>query len=70
MAKQRAIVSNTSDKVGEFSLCYLEEGDLQFFATITERNTFLPSQRAQDPTPIDLLKDMALEETHRLYFGL
>ena len=46
------------------------ESDIQFFATIGEKDAFLDSQRGQAEIPLDVLEGMALKGTKRLYFDL
>ena len=66
----KGIAGNASDNVGEFSLCYLLETDMQFFATIGDKADFIDSQRGQAEIPLDVLKGTPLEGTKRLFFGL
>ena len=65
----KGIAGNSSDNVGEFSLRYLAESDIQFFVTIGEKDDFIDSQRGQAEIPLEILKGAALEGTRRLYFG-
>ena len=65
----KGIAGNAGNNIGEFSLRYLAESDIQFFVTIGEKNDFIDSQRGQAGIPLEILKGTALEDTRRLYFG-
>ena len=66
----KGIAGNASDNIGEFSLRYLLETDMQFFATIGEKDDFIDSQRGQAEIPLDVLEGTSLEGTKRLFFGI